>query len=450
MGQSVLREGSRSVITGGVAIIASSLLLIGALSTPLAEARSAGTLKKDCSLTSTGMTPIVDLIGGSYRGSPGARTALGGLYPGGTNSRPNESEVRSAANSIGPLDPNGNPDPNGRYGLLSIGMSNTEQEFQTFLGELAQGNAVTDPDLVVVNGAQGGVDARQWADPSGKWWIEAENHVRSRGLTPNQVAVVWVKLAIGAPSAGWPTETERLQGYLAQVARILKDRFPNVQIAYYSSRIYAGYTTRGLNPEPYAYESGFAVKWLIDDQLRGDPALNPDPSKGTVQAPLITWGPYLWADGLRARSDGFVWECGDFLDDGTHPSDLGTKKVADLLLDFFETDSTARQWFLKGDRTTSTTLNAAPNQVAYGAPFVLSGIVSGDPECVTNATVTILKRPLSTDSFTSAVSGIAPSGEGRWSLTMSGRRSTEFVAEGRAPECKTIPSEPATVLVNAQ
>jgi len=35
-----------------------------------------------------------------------------------------------------------------------------------------------------------------------------------------------------------------------------------------------------LNPEPHAYESRFAVKWLIGDQIAGKAERNYDPAKG--------------------------------------------------------------------------------------------------------------------------------------------------------------------------
>ena len=54
---------------------------------------------------------------------------------------------------------------------------------------------------------------------------------------------------------------------MGQIVRMLKGRFPNLQLAYVSSRSYAGYATTELNPEPYAYESAFAVRWLIQDQI---------------------------------------------------------------------------------------------------------------------------------------------------------------------------------------
>ncbi len=110
--------------------------------------------------------------------------------------------------------------------------------------------------------------------------------------------------------------------------RNLHDRYPNLTLAYLSSRIYAGYASTTLNPEPYAYEGGFSVKWLIADQLAGDAALNFDPASGVVEAPWAAWGPYLWADGLSPRSDGLTWGCSELSSDGTHPSASGQAKVA--------------------------------------------------------------------------------------------------------------------------
>ncbi len=128
----------------------------------------------------------------------------------------------------------------------------------------------------------------------------------------------------------------------------MKEKFPNVQLAYLSSRIYGGYAVTALNPEPYAYESGFSVRWLIQEQIGGAPELNYEPAKGAVKAPLLLWGPYLWADGASPRkSDGLRWVREDFEADGTHPSVSGRAKVAELLLRFFKTDMTARVWFTR-------------------------------------------------------------------------------------------------------
>jgi hypothetical protein len=93
---------------------------------------------------------------------------------------------------------------------------------------------------------------------------------------------------------------------------------------------------------------GGVVRWLIQDQINGDLDLNFDPGKGAVKAPLLLWGPYLWADGMTPRkADGLIYERKDLLEDGTFPSDSGRRKVADMLLAFFRTDPLARSWYLR-------------------------------------------------------------------------------------------------------
>jgi len=135
---------------------------------------------------------------------------------------------------------------------------------------------------------------------------------------------------------------------MAKILQLAKESYPNLRVAYLSSRIYAGYATTPLNPEPYAYESAFSVRWLIQEQIKGDPKLNCDPAKGPVKSPLLLWGPYLWADGATPRKcDGMVWNREDLAGDGTHPSrPSGTRKVGQMLLKFFQTDPLARTWYL--------------------------------------------------------------------------------------------------------
>lgn len=144
----------------------------------------------------------------------------------------------------------------------------------------------------------------------------------------------------------FPAEAQKLKGLLVDILHTSQDRFPNLKIAYLSSRIYAGYSLRGANPEPFAYETGFSVKWAVSDQIAGKPELNCDPAKGQVRSPWIAWGPYLWADGVKGRRDGLVWLREDLADDGMHPSRQGCDKVAKLLLDFLKRDQTSRVWFL--------------------------------------------------------------------------------------------------------
>ncbi len=60
-----------------------------------------------------------------------------------------------------------------------------------------------------------------------------------------------------------------MKGHIVMILNKLKKRFPNLRIAYLSSRIYAGYAKSALNPEPYAYESGFRGPTTNRTKLHG-------------------------------------------------------------------------------------------------------------------------------------------------------------------------------------
>jgi hypothetical protein len=114
------------------------------------------------------------------------------------------------------------------------------------------------------------------------------------------------------------------------VLRNLKARFPNLRIAYLASRIYGGYADGRPNPEPFAYEGAFVLRWLIRSQIQGDDGLSFDPDQGPVNSPLLLWGPYFRSDGMTPRKrDGLIWERRDFAGDGTHPTGSGCQKVAE-------------------------------------------------------------------------------------------------------------------------
>lgn len=295
-----------------------------------------------CAGTSTGLIPLTDLGSSTYEGMSG------GLYPGGSNTRPpaHEAAGLAIAATIQPLDNTGAVDAeNGRIILLSIGMSNTTGEFRGFV-DLVETRTEDNPQLLVINGAQPGGVARRMVSDDYDYWARVMNSVAEAGAAPEQVQVIWLKEADPAQNETFLEHTQRLQNELQTLVQMLKTRFPNLKMIYLSSRTYGGYANTRLNPEPYAYQTGFAVKWLIEDQLNGDPALNYDPANGTVAAPWLSWGPYLWADGLTPRSDGLTWACSDFLNDGTHPSPAARDKVAQMLWQFFTTDTTTQSWFL--------------------------------------------------------------------------------------------------------
>jgi hypothetical protein len=172
--------------------------------------------------------------------------------------------------------------------------------------------------------------------------------LEKESVTPRQVQVAWIKLANKGPRGDLHEHGDKLQADTLAVIHNAKKKFPNLRIAYLGSRNYGGYTSGGLNPEPYAYESAFVCRWLIQDQIAGKLELNYDASRGEVKAPLLLWGAYFWGDGTTPRkSDGLVWKRDDLGPDGTHPSNSGREKVARMLLDFCKTDPLARPWFAR-------------------------------------------------------------------------------------------------------
>lgn len=306
----------------------------------------------------TGMIPLTELVDGEYKGQ------TGGLYGNGSNTPPasHQAAAERELSRIRPLDGNGEPSKNGKIVLISLGMSNTTQEFSQFK-KMTDADPNKSPHVVIVDCAQGGQAAAQWAYPdkykrtdrrTGRQrpspWVVMEERIKSAGVSAEQVQLAWIKQAeMGPASLGeFPKHARVLQENIAVILRKLKDKFPNLRIAYLSGRIYAGHATGPLNPEPYAYESAFSVRWLIEDQIKDNPELNYDPQKGEVKSPLLLWGPYLWGDGTKPRkSDGLVWKREDLAGDGTHPSQSGRRKVAEMLLRFFKTDVNAKGWFLK-------------------------------------------------------------------------------------------------------
>jgi len=291
--------------------------------------------------------PLTDLGPANYRRMDGQTTEFtGGLYPDGSNVRPpvHEAAGQALAAHIVPRGPDGTEDSaNGRIVLISLGMSNTQSEFQNLMDRTHR-NPEVNPQLVLVNGALGGQTADRWIDSNARAWQEAELRLTQQGVTPLQVQAAWVKqtLARGGP---FPAKALELQADLLAIVHNLHDRYPNLKIVFLSSRTRSYLYDRGLSPEPAAFETGFSVKWLIQAQIEGDPALNFDPGSGPVVAPFLTWGPYLWIDGENPRSDGMTWTAQDLAEDCTHPSSEGNDKVGEMLLAFFLNDTLAAGWF---------------------------------------------------------------------------------------------------------
>ncbi len=346
----------------------------------------------NCSQTSVGLIPINDLGTGTYNGW------TGGLYPNGSNYMPatHKSAGMALSQLIQPLDANGRADPiNGKIGWLSIGMSNTTQETQAFI-PLADSLPNKNPFLKLVDGAQGGKPAREISNPAlpgyTQYWNTVSQRLSQAGVSSQQVQLIWYK---EDNPAGSPVPTplqEHFDSLLIQSKRIMneiKTRFPNAKLCYVASRIYAGYATSTLNPEPYAYQNGWTMKKLIEDQINGDSMLKY--SGANSNSPWLSWGVYQWADGTTPRSDGLTWICpDDFQNDGTHPSPTGRQKVANLLLNFFQTDSTSCPWFLN-NCTLTIGINEMEkdfNFTIYPNPFSDYALLTATP-AFNHATITL-------------------------------------------------------------
>jgi hypothetical protein len=299
--------------------LVAALVLGSLLALPGAHAA----VSANCSQTSEPMTPLTDLGKKRYHGYQG------GLYANGKDA-PTTAYLKkglAAAKRVHPID--------GRIVLLSIGMSNTTQEFSAFK-RLADPDPRKAADVTIVDGAQGGQDAEIVKDPTAHFWSVVDQRLQLAGATAAQVQAVWLKEAIARENEPFPSDASHLRADLRAIVSILGQRFPNLELVYLSSRTYGGYATTNLNPEPYAYDSGFAVKWLVLQR-----------ASGKIKGPWLGWGPYLWTNGESGRKDGLVWTCNDVRPtDGTHPSVSGQQKVAVLLWKFFTTDPTAKNWFV--------------------------------------------------------------------------------------------------------
>ncbi|MEW6304617.1 MAG: hypothetical protein AB1705_14170 [Verrucomicrobiota bacterium] len=267
----------------------------------------------------------------------------GGLYGGGRNTPPDGHRKAAEAElaKIRPLNAEGKPADDGTIGFVAISMSNATMEFSRFKQQ-ADRSPLKSGKVTIVDCAQGGQAMAQWAPPEARPWQVARERLAAAKVSPQQVQVAWIKLANVAPSGSMAEHNGKVESDTVAVLHNAKALFPNLRVAYLGSRIYGGNAVGALNPEPYAYEGAFAVRSLIQRQIKGDAEL------ALTKSPLLLWGPYLWAEGTKGRkSDQLVWERSDFTDDGVHPTNSGRDKVAELMLKFFTTDPLAKGWFGK-------------------------------------------------------------------------------------------------------
>ena len=332
------------------------------------------------------LVPITDLTT-SYKGEDG------GLYGGGKNEPPAAHRAAHVKESekIRPLDANGNPSDDGKIGFITLGFSNPNIESEDFK-RTADADPQKSSRVVIVNGCIGGRSAVMWAwdgadilpkaeqerldqqmdllnMPKEKrrstvgtakdTWPTLAQRIEAAGLSPKQVQVAWLKQveANPKPLGEFPAHARALQADITDMLQIARHHYPNLRVVYLSSRTFGGWSGRASgSPEPYAYESGFGTRWIVQSQIAGDALLNFDPARGEVKAPLVLWGPYLWACGNAPRKfDGLTWTKNDVRPDQLHPNESGCQKTTALLLNFFKTNEGTGRWFLKPGETAKLT-----------------------------------------------------------------------------------------------
>ena len=267
------------------------------------------------------LVPITDMTA-PYKGEDG------GLYGGGRNEPPESHRAAylNVSEQIRPLDRNGQPSDDGKIGLISIGFSNTSIEWVGFK-RTADADPQKSSSVVIVNGSIGGRSAVMWAwdgaevlpkaeqdrldkemdvvrvPKTGRrssagvdkdTWPTLATRIEAAGLSARQVQAVWLKHveANPKPLGEFPAHARALQADMTAILNIARHHYPNLRVAYLSSRTFGGWSGRASgSPEPYAYESGFGTRWVVQSQIQGNPRLNYDPARGEVKAPLVIWGP---------------------------------------------------------------------------------------------------------------------------------------------------------------
>ena len=331
-----------------------------------------------CVAGASPLTPPAFTSGAKYISSTDAtRTQYATfLYRDSSNQMPalHRAKGEALAKALQPLNASGNVDAaNGKFAAIAEGMSNTRDEMNAFNALLTSRKNELHAAFTFTNLSQGGCDLLCWID-------------KAVGPVNRQVQIAFVKhsnnrpqKADGTPedpnsafpdkaSKNFPNHAQVTKAQLKTRLLALKQQYPNLKIVFFTSRAFGGWScapAASAYREPVAYEEGFAVKWLIDDQVTGrDPDLRFEGAN--APAPWIAWGPYLW--------DAQKWTQDMFKSDGTHMCEKGTALVGQIWFDFLMKDNTARPWFAKGgasaveERGTADAIGAAEFALAQNFP----------------------------------------------------------------------------------
>jgi len=296
-----------------------------------------------CENDSTGLIPLIDLGPGYYEGYQG------GLFLDGSNfenpAGQHFKKGKNFAKNLQPLDSLGNINYDGGTVLMGgFGPSlpgHMMDEFVPVVRDTTDDVYFTNICFDAINmGAGGkGLDYAIGED-SNKYWNNMEKKIAEKGYTVSQLQVGWMYFNDKYDSTGtqsFPETPNHIRDNLVTYLHMLKNHFPNMKIMFVSGRHYGGYADSTLEQfpaigEPASYWNNWSVKWLIEDQITGDPDLKY--FGANIKSPFLTWGPYYWTDGAEPRAtDGRSYTCEEFSsEDGFHLDEETYVDDADYLM----------------------------------------------------------------------------------------------------------------------
>ncbi len=304
--------------------------------------------QKDCNSNNSEFLPITDLGSQYFRGYQG------GLFSGGINipAGIHASDLLRLNDSIVALDTYGQPKIDGKIIMIGVGASNPRTEFDAFVNQ-ARNLKTLNKSLDFVNTCIGGQGIQKMNDANDNYWKQAMHTFDSIGYSPLQVQIAWIETENTAASdTAFPRAPQALEVELHTLLTTLLIKFPNLKICYFSPRAYSGFAIpiqggvgKGLL-YPRDYYNGWAGKWFIQNIIDRKPGYSFEgPNK---QIPYCTFGSYHWTNGSAIRLDSFAINCDlDIGGDGLHLTELGENKIGGQILNFFENDELASQWFLQ-------------------------------------------------------------------------------------------------------
>lgn len=262
-----------------------------------------------------------------------------GLYPGGnTIPEGHQKEGVRIASSIVPLSVDGKKDDkNGKVLALVLGHSNCQQYFDSLISVLSFKD-VLNPRFEFINAAVGGQQLHEIVQLEGKVWDKAKLWLRRPGYSASQVQILFfhttyhtAKNVDSRPVSPFPQHIQSMQKDMTTVLQHCVKLFPNLKIAYQTSDGFRHFT----GWEPHVWQEAFAVKWLIESQIKKMPGTEYEgPGK---KLPWLQWGPYIWDN---------TWDECNFLD-GVHPSHISKNIFVKKYWDLLSKDPVAKNWLLK-------------------------------------------------------------------------------------------------------